>query len=370
MHDSTIKLAEPGATLYDDQVTGLHVRVSKRGAKSFYLYYRTKDRTPRRPKLGDYGILSLAKAREIARDLLVKVAEGKDPTRERLTKSETMTELFEKAFADHWSKRVPEYQKEVRRLWTKDIQPKIGKLKVKDVTYQDCLKVHESVTSKTNHTLAIVSKMLSLAERYELRPVNSNPCTAIERRPRGKRKRFASPTEIASIGPLLEKYAAQYPEHVAFLYLMMFTGARPTEIGRASRAQVSPVVINGETYGKLVWEMGKNKETREVYLPPQAMKVIDSLPKNRDRLVGVKTPRKLWRIIREEAGCPDLWARDWRRTFATVGLGSGQNLDMIGELLGHKDPKTTKVYAKLMEDKAFLAVKNNAAIVEKMLKGS
>jgi len=370
MHDTTIKLARPGATINDDQVTGLHVRVTPSGKKAFYLYYRTQHGIPRRPKLGDYGTLSLADARRIARDMKMKVAEGRDPSREKqLSKDEPdMQALFLKAFAEHWSKRVPEYRKEVERIWYKDIAPRVGKLRVKDVSYQDCRQVHES--SKNNHALAILSKLLRLAETYEMRPVRSNPCDAVERRRGRKRKRFATPKEISAIGQLLTKYIDQYPEHVAFLYVMMFSGARPTEIGRATPDQVRPIEHNGQTFGVLEWDIGKNKDARSIYLPPQAMAALARLPQDRKLLCGIKTPRTLWRIIRKEAGCQDLWARDWRRTFTTVGLGSGQQLDMLAELLGHRDVQTTKIYAKLMEEKAFEAVAQTASIMEKMLQGA
>jgi integrase len=58
----------------------------------------------------------------------------------------------------------------------------------------------------------------------------------------------------------------------------------------------------------------------------------------------------LWEKVSAEAGCPDLWARDLRRTFATVGMSSGIKMDTISELLNHKSVQTTKLYAKLNDD--------------------
>ena len=76
--NSSIKAALEGTVLHDKKVSGLQMRVSKT-KKSFYLYYRTKTRLERRPKIGDWPTISLDQAREIAREWLTLVSNGKDP---------------------------------------------------------------------------------------------------------------------------------------------------------------------------------------------------------------------------------------------------------------------------------------------------
>ena len=44
---------------HDTKVTGLQLRVSPKGSKTFYLYFRTKSGKQKRPKLGVYGILTV-----------------------------------------------------------------------------------------------------------------------------------------------------------------------------------------------------------------------------------------------------------------------------------------------------------------------
>jgi integrase len=110
---------------------------------------------------------------------------------------------------------------------------------------------------------------------------------------------------------------------------------------------------------------------RDVYLPPQAVALIESLPPYRDgTITGIKSPRHLWRVIRKEAGCPDLRLYpDLRRSFATVGVAAGNTMDLMGGLLGHKNRQTTMVYARLMEDAAKEAASSTAAAMEKLLNG-
>jgi integrase len=47
---------------------------------------------------------------------------------------------------------------------------------------------------------------------------------------------------------------------------------------------------------------------------------------------------------------------DLRHTFASLGVGGGHSLPMIGKILGHADVKTTAQYAHLADDPVKQAV--------------
>jgi integrase len=59
---------------------------------------------------------------------------------------------------------------------------------------------------------------------------------------------------------------------------------------------------------------------------------------------------KLWRKFRKAAGMVDLRLHDLRHSFASMGLAAGDNMAIIGKLLGHADVKTTALYAHLADD--------------------
>jgi len=59
---------------------------------------------------------------------------------------------------------------------------------------------------------------------------------------------------------------------------------------------------------------------------------------------------KVWRKIRQAAGLDGLRIHDLRHSFASAGLMAGDNLAIIGKLLGHADVKTTARYAHLADD--------------------
>jgi integrase len=366
----------PGAELKDDRVPGLSVRAHGSG-KSFMLYYRNLAGRPRRPKIGDCGVLSLAEARNIARGILARVRAGDDPSAERvLSRTDpTVDELWDRVEREHYN-RGKTWDKEAKRLYHLFIKPKLGRGLVAGVGYEDAKKVHDALAdmpAQANRVIAVLGHMLKLAERWGYRPLGTNPVGHIRRFPENSRRRFASRDEIKTLAAILAiKATANDPDTlsgVAFLYLLMFSGARPSEIGNATPAMLERVERDGHAFGVLRIADGKTGR-RDVFLPPQAVAVLDRLPQQRSRLAGRKTvPRKLWDAIRTEAGCPDLWARDWRRTFATVALSNGVPLSKVGELLGHADPRTTKIYAKLMEEDAHATAAEVAGQMAKLMAG-
>jgi hypothetical protein len=61
----------------------------------------------------------------------------------------------------------------------------------------------------------------------------------------------------------------------------------------------------------------------------------------------IKSINRTWENIRTAAGLPDVRLHDLRHSFASDALMCGQPLAVVGEMLGHKDDRTTKRYAHL-----------------------
>jgi site-specific recombinase XerD len=64
-------------------------------------------------------------------------------------------------------------------------------------------------------------------------------------------------------------------------------------------------------------------------------------------LQGIK---KFWRGIIEQVGLADYRLHDNRHTHASHLVSSGLSLEIVGRLLGHTNPRTTKRYAHLADD--------------------
>jgi len=316
--------------------------------------------------------LSIANARDIARGWLVRVAAGEDPSlADAVARHEPdMNALWARAESEHWN-RGKKWDTEAKAMYHAHLKPRLGSVKVAAITYTDIKDIHtrlQKTPNAANRTLAVAAKMLKLAELWGLRPVGSNPCGLVKRYPEKKRKRYANGDEIQRIGAAMDALAKD-PANltgIAYLAVLFFSGARPSEIGRASPSMVHKA---GDA-GVLRIPEGKTGH-RDVFLPPQAMRYLALLPAKRERLVGRSgVPRRLWKRVLETAGVSALWARDLRRTFATVALSNGVSLSQVGELLGHKSAQTTKVYALLMEDAAHKAAGQVAGHLEALTNGS
>ena len=100
--NTAIEALRPGHEIKDDKVPGLSVRAHPTG-KSFMLYYRTKLGVVRRPKIGAWGVLSIAQARDIARRMLAQVAAGNDPVgqREAVQREPKMDDLWRRVEMQH-----------------------------------------------------------------------------------------------------------------------------------------------------------------------------------------------------------------------------------------------------------------------------
>jgi integrase len=364
--NAIIRAALPGDTLWDENCKGLHLRCTA-NRKSLYLYFRTKAGRERRPKLGDYPTISLDQARKIARELLVQASMGRDPMAERQASKDapTVSHLCDKYLTDHASTKKARSEAEDTRQIEAYIRPKLGAIKVQAVVDKDISTLHAGMKSapiQANRVLSLLKTMFTLAEKWGWRPANSNPCRWQKPYAERKRQRYMSGIEAPKIGALLSSWEARRPESVAFIYLLVLSGARPEEIARARPEWVAPLLIGGRL------DLPDSKTgAKPVYLPPQVMELLARLPKG-DTLTGIRSPKALWEIIRVEAGCPDLRLYDLRHTFASAALQAGYTLEQIGELLGHKNTQTTKRYAHLIDGHAQRAAADTANLLEGMMR--
>jgi integrase len=347
--------------LWDAELKGFGVRVQRQdGAKSYILHYRAgsgRGARLRKLTIGRHGAWTAETARREATRLLGLIASGADPAADKMASrgAPTVAELSERFLAEHAkAKRKESTAAEYKRLLYKIILPALGKRKVADVARGDVSKLHHANRAapyQANRTLAVLSKMFNLAERWDLRPDGSNPCRHVEKFPEKKRERMLSPVELARLGDALATYSGS-PYVVAAVKLLVFTGARLGE-------------ILGLRWEWIDFERGEARlpdsksGAKTLHLPPPALSVLAELPRLDDNpyviaggkpgaaLVNLEKP---WREIRQAAGLDDVRLHDLRHAFASVAASSGMGLPIIGKMLGHSQPATTARYAHLADD--------------------
>lgn len=356
--DAVVVPAEGEVNIWDSEVPGFSLRVRSTGSKTYIVEYRNSAQRKRRVTLGRHGRLTVEQARDLARQVLAAVARGEDPAEERQERlsAPTFDDLASRYLEQHASpkKKASSTAADARvlRLY---VLPSLGHRKVAEVGLKDIAKLHNAMRTKpiqANRTLALLSKILTLAERWGLRPPNSNPCRGIDRYPEKRRERFLSGAELARLGEVLDEEEPHEPFVVLAIRLLLLTGARRTEILALRWSQVdserSALHLPDSKTGAKVIPLG-----------PTALELLATAPRIEEnpfvipgrrvggRLVGVHRP---WARIREKAGLGDVRLHDLRHSFASVGAAAGLGLPVLGAILGHSHPATTARYAHLADD--------------------
>ena len=207
------------------------------------------------------------------------------------------------------------------------------------------------VPGHANRTLGVLSRMLALAEVWEMRPEGVNPCRHVKKYPEHKRERFLSDDEYRRLGVALrdaEKEGFASPAAIAAIRLLMLTGCRSGEILSLRWDYVD-------------LDMGELRlpGAKVVHLGDPAISVLRGIPRTEGNpwvLPGLKPDKHIaylhdsWRRILDRAGIENLRIHDLRHSFASGGLLVGEGLPMIGKLLGHSKVQTTARYAHLAND--------------------
>lgn len=351
--------------IWDDDVSGLGVRISPKGRKTFVLKYRTLDGVQRKPSIGAFGALTVTQAREIARDMLAEVRKGGDPSRERQEGrvAPTVAEVCDRFMAEH--SELHKKKSSVRNdeiLIRLHIKPRIGSRKIADISFEDITELHNSmkdVPYAANRMVALMSKLLNLCEQWKLRPLNSNPCRHVKRYPERMRKRKLSQVEIQRLAKTLlevethaDRKHRENPRVIGAIRLLMFTGMRVSEVLNLRWSEV-------DLEGGCIWLEDSKTGPKDISLNSAAREVLSAQPKKQDNdyifpgrragrpLTDLKRP---WHRIRSRARLDDMQLHDFRRTFAATAAAGGLSLYQIGQLLGHRSQQTTARYADLLQD--------------------
>ncbi len=356
-----IEPAEKEIILWDADLTGFGCKVTPKGRRIYFCYYRTKGGQQRRPTIGRHDPLTCDEARNIARQMLADVATGGDPSAQRQEHrlGATLAGLSERYLSEHARvKKKPGSVAEDERNLSNHILPALGQKKLSDLTRSDVARFHQSMHRKpgaANRCIALLSKMFNLAELWELRSDGSNPCRHIQKFPERKIERYLSPEEMGHLGKVLADSEAQGFEKlsvIAAIQLLILTGCRRNEILTLQWDHVDLDhnclrLPDSKTGSKVVYLNGAAREVlgRLEHLESNPYVIIGA--KRGTHLVNIEKP---WRRIRDRAGLHDVRLHDLRHSFASIGAAAGLGLPMIGALLGHKEASTTQRYAHLAAD--------------------
>jgi integrase len=365
-------------TLWDEEIPGFGLRVWPSGKKTYIAKYRTSEGRQRKYTIGPHGVLTAERARVAAIQLLSSSRLGSDPaaSRKAARGAPTIAELSERYLREHarLKKKASSVHSDeaLLRLY---ILPRLGLTKVNALDRAEIAQLHTSMSNirgAANRTLALLSKMMNLAEKWGLRPDGSNPCRHVEKYAERKIERYLSADELARLGKALadaEREQTESASAIAAIRLLLLTGCRFSEIMTLRWKEV-------DFQSQCLRLRDSKTGAKLVYLSSAAVSVLKTIqrkPDNEFVIAGAKQGthlvnlRKPWERVRTRANLTDVRIHDLRHSFASIAVSRGLSLPIVGALLGHSQPGTTQRYAHLAGDPLHKAVDLVGESIEQML---
>ena len=359
LSEKVIRDLKPGPTTaicWDDKVSGLGVRVTPRGRLSFVLRYRGAEKKQRLLTLGRCDELSLRAARDRAAKQLVDIRRGEDPLgrREEMLKAPSVSDLWEAFFTQEAPRRIARGQLRQRTVnWYRDlyrahIEPDLGPLKVAEVRRGDVERaLAKAGDASFNASLALLSRLFTLAERWEWREQNRNPARGIERAKMAPRDRTLTADELGALAEALSGVEGRSPASVSAIRFASLTGLR---IGEVLSMQWPD--IDFETRRLTLPETKTGRRAHD--LPGPAIQVLAALPRRGAWVfticgtepISYKRVRACLARACEAAGLVDVRLHDLRRTLITRAAMSGLSAHVLRDLLGHRDATMADRYIR------------------------
>jgi integrase len=366
--------------LWDSELKGFGLKVSKGGRKSYVCQYRTaggRSGDDRRLTIGKHGSpWTVEMARSEAKQILGRAANGEDPALEKqdLKKRLSVAELCDQYLLHGCgTKKASTLATDKGRI-ERHIKPLMGRKKVQDVTRADVKKFLQDIAQGKTATdvktgkrgRAIVRGGQGTATRtvgllggifayaVDCGMIDMSPVVGVKRFADKKGNRYLSQQELVALGKALRKaeLEGENPSALAILKLLVFTGARKGEIETLKWSEVD------FTSGYLKLADSKTGQ-KAIPLNAGALQILNDqeqltgndhvFPAYRGERYYEGTP-KVWERIRTTAGLSDVRLHDLRHSFASIAVSGGASLPIIGALLGHAHSGTTQRYAHLSDD--------------------
>lgn len=404
-----LQVPEQGTRLvcHDTKTTGLQIRVSASGVKTFSLYRRIKGGSPERVTLGRYPEMSIEQARRKAAELNAAIEFGANPAEvKRVHKGEpTFGDIF-KQYLDRHAKARKRTWKDDEQRFQQYLERPLGSKKLSSITRQSIALVHSDITKAghpvvANRVLAVISTVFGRALEWGL--VEHNPARGIRRNPEKSRDRFLQSNEL----PRFFASLAEEPNQTVrdYFLLSLLTGARrsnmvtmrwgdinldegiwripETKNGTPQNVTLSPealAILNsrrtsaekGAIYvfpgsGKTGHLMEPHKGWLRIFDRDELAQLIERIEAEGGRFdeaiksvtgaldsesIAAKLTRARKAAIRagisiDGLRIQNLRIHDLRRTLGSWQAKTGASMAIIGKSLNHKSQQTTAIYARL-----------------------
>ena len=252
-------------------------------ARSWAVRYRDRaTKKSRKVTLGSYPLMPLKAARDKATEVLKAVSEGRDPAREKQTKSaakehQTVEAAIEEFIRLYVANKRPKTIYERNRVLRREVIPPWRNRQLQSIAKRDVIALLDEIavrsTCMRDQTFAYIRKFFNWAVARDW--LAKSPCEGVEKlyanRPR---ERTLSDHELRLMWQASEKLDWQYK---AIVRLLVLTGQRRNEVVNMTQAELG-TDRDGNRIWSLSGERTKNGKPHVVPLSPQAIAILDDLP--------------------------------------------------------------------------------------------
>jgi integrase len=374
--DRGVAALKPRSKLYahpDPQLPGHYIRVTPAGSKSFVAVARDPRAKQVWTTIGSAAHISIAEARERARDAISRTKAGEDRAGPQSFQS----------VAEEWLKRHVDAKAlrdayEVRRVLTKHVFPEWAGRDFESIRRGDVAKLLDKVEddSGTRTSDKALSAISSICHWYERRHEDYvSPIIRGMKRYSSKehaRKRILSDDEIRAVWNL-EPTTGLPSSYLDVIKLALLTAQRREKVAGMRWDDVS---IDG--VWKIPTEAREKDNAGELILPDMAIEIIKRQPRfasnphvfagrNGSHTRNFHGPRD---ALRASLGMGTDWTlHDLRRTARSLMSRAGVRPDIAERVLGHAIKGVEGVYDRhsYREEKAH-ALKALANLIENILR--
>lgn len=374
--------------VYDTEVSGLHLRVTPAGVKTYSVRYRNLEGNRPRYTIGKHGSITLKQARDIAKKKLAVVSLGGDPQADKLTARKKGRMPTLKQFLD--DTYLPWFESHYRAGTTRasfNALSDFNKIPLDRLTLWNIEKWRskrrkEGVQAGTvNRPVLALRAALNRAVEWSV--LDENPIKqvkAIQEDILGKPRYLTSAEEKRlrkalgwredklrderdsankwrrergySLLPDLKQVS--YADHIKPMVLLsMNTGMRQGEVFNLEWKNVD--LKKGLV--TVVGRSAKSGRTRHIPLNEEALGLLRAWRNLSSRGSNLVFPnsdgkafnnvKKAWAGVLEKAKIKEFRWHDLRHHFASRLVMAGVDLNTVRELLGHSDIKMTLRYTHL-----------------------
>ncbi len=352
---ASLKASDKQQEIADSLMPGLQLRIMPSGVKSWAVRYRINGKQ-RRLSLGKYPAISLATARDLARQAMKETAKGTDVQAVKVEKRKAGIDTVQGAaqeFIERHAKAHNRTWQETDRILHKYMVPAWGCRRLEDIARKDVISlidgIHARAPVMANRVLAHVRKFFNWCVGRDLIP-HSPAAGVVPPAKERKRDRILTDAEIRAFWRASE--IDGYPFGHAFR-LLLATGQRRDEV---LSMRWSEIDLKAKVW-ELPGERTKNGKPHRVPLGPLALAILNSCPRFKDRrgndvdLVfpaqgnfaapasGIsKAKERIETAVLtalEVDTLPRWTLHDLRRTFASGCRRAGVALDVVEKLLNH-----------------------------------